>query len=477
MASGYMGKVLVLDLGTREINEEEIPEAVYKKYLSGMGLGAYILYNRIPKGADPLGPDNMLGFVSGLLTATGSIITGRWMVTGKSPLTGGWGDANCGGTFSPAIKRCGYDGVFFTGISKDPVYLYIDPKGVPELKDASDLWGNDAVETEEMLIERHGKSAKVACIGPAGEKLSLISGVCNDKGRIAARSGLGALMGSKRLKALCLAGRKKIEVYDKAGMKGLTKKASDFISKGSSVPLPPGSALPYIGAMMRIMPTQMAQDGLLFKLLLQKWGTVFQNQYSIEAGDSPIKNWKGTNKDFGASKSKTTNADVFIRVQTRKYHCYSCPIGCGGICSTTGKYSETHKPEYETVLALGGLLMNDDPEMIFYLNEVLNRAGMDSISAGSTVAFAMECLENGLISASDIDGIDLTWGNTEAIIAFIEKMTAREGNIGELFADGTKKASERIGQGSDAFAIHAGGQELPMHDPRNDPGYAIHYSA
>ncbi|MCP4691119.1 MAG: aldehyde ferredoxin oxidoreductase, partial [Desulfobacterales bacterium] len=187
MNKGCMGKVLMVDLTEGEVREEVVPDKVYEKYLSGLGLGAWMLYNRMPADADPLGPDNMLGFVSGFLTGAGSLFTGRWMVVGKSPLTGGWGDANCGGTFSPAIKRCGYDGIFFTGKREKPVYLYVDDH-VKELRDASDVWGKDAVETEEILLDRAGTpKARAACIGPAGESVSLISGVCTDKGRIAAR--------------------------------------------------------------------------------------------------------------------------------------------------------------------------------------------------------------------------------------------------------------------------------------------------
>ena len=474
MAYGYMGKILMVDLSRGTITEETIPDEVYQRYLSGLGLGAYILYNRIPADADPLGPDNILGFMSGLLTGTGSLFTGRWIVVGKSPLTGGWGDANCGGTFSPVIKRCGYDGIFFSGISQNPVYLCISG-GKAELKDAFDLWGKDAVETEEILLEKSGsKTARVACIGPSGEKLSLISGICNDRGRIAARSGLGAVMGSKKLKAIVLDGKERIPVHNKEEMKTLSQECNKFVKK--TFPFVSGSGLPYVGAFMRVLPTQMAQDGLLFKVLLQKWGTIFQNQFAVESGDAPVMNWKGNGAEFGNKKSKSVNPDLFVDRELKKYHCYSCPVGCGGICTMNGKFSETHKPEYETVISFGALLMNEDLESIFYVNELLNRAGMDTISAGGAVAFAMECFEQGILSKDDTGGLDLGWGNSTAIIELIEKMIAREG-IGDILADGSKEAARRIGKDSEQYAMHAGGQQLPMHDPRNDPGYALHYSA
>jgi len=472
MNRGYMGKILNVDLGAGTIGEEVISNEIYETYLSGMGLSAALLYKRIPAGADPLGPDNILGFVSGLLTGTGSFFTGRWMVVGKSPITGGWGDANCGGNFSPAIKRCGYDGIFFTGISEKPVYLSLK-NGSAELCDARYLWGKDAVETEEILIDEAGGDAKVACIGPAGENLSYIAGISNDKGRLAARSGLGAVMGSKRLKAVVLSGATRIRAADSDEMKKLSKQCNKWVQ--FQPPFVSGPATAKVGALLRVMPTQMAQDGMLFKIILKKWGTACMNQMSIEMGDSPIKNWMGSNKNFGSKKSFATNPDAIIAREHIKYHCYSCPLGCGGVCSLEGEYSETHKPEYETVLALGGLCMNEDVESLFALNEALNRAGMDSISAGSTVAFAIECFERGILTKEETDGLELTWGNTEAIKILIQKMITREG-VGDLFADGSKFAAKKIGNGSAQFAMHAGGQDLPMHDGRNDPGFALHYS-
>jgi aldehyde:ferredoxin oxidoreductase len=472
MNKPYMGKILMVDLSNQTTTEEAIPDHVYEQYLSGMGLGAYILYNRIPAGADPLGPENILGFCSGFLTGTGSYFSGRWTLVGKSPLTAGWGDANCGGTFSPAIKRCGYDAIFFKGISPNPVYLYVK-NGKATLKDAAELWGQDAVEAEEALKKQYGPKAAVAVIGLAGEKISLISGVCTDKGRIAARSGLGAVMGVKKLKAVVLDGVQRIGVSDPTEMKRLSRHCAKWTN--FPLPLPPGSAFAPVGTFMRLTPVLFPQDGLLYKAILKKWGTGGMNQMSIEMGDSPLKNWNGSNKDFPMKKSKKINPDIVKKTEIVKYHCYSCPLGCGGICATKGKYSHTHKPEYESVLALGGLCMNEDLDSIFYLNELLNRAGMDTISAGATAAFAIECYERGILTQKDTDGLELTWGNTQAMVALIEKMVKREG-IGDILADGTKVAAAKIGRGSELCLVHAGGQEPAMHDGRNDPGFNVHYS-
>jgi aldehyde:ferredoxin oxidoreductase len=194
-----------VDLNSCELVPEALPEGFYRTYFGGYGAGARLLFDRIPKGADPLGPANVIGFMPGLLSGT-PFFGSRFQVVGKSPKTGGWGDANGGGDFGPWLKNAGWDGVLVSGISDKPVYVLIDDDKV-ELRDASDLWGLDAIETEAKLKERHGKKTSVACIGPAGEKVSLMAGVCNDRGRVAARSGLGAVMGSKRLKAIAAAAR------------------------------------------------------------------------------------------------------------------------------------------------------------------------------------------------------------------------------------------------------------------------------
>jgi len=467
-----MGRVLWVDLSSGDMTEEQIADPVYRDHLSGTGLAVHLLYSRIPAGADPLGPDNVLGFVSGLLTGTGSLFTGRWMVVGKSPLTGTWGDANCGGNLAPAIKQSGYDGIFFTGVSATPVYFFSDGNR-SELRDAADLWGQDAVETEAELIRSASgrRKPRVACIGPAGERLSLISGIVNDQGRLAARSGLGAVMGAKRLKAVVLAGARRAVPNDREAVKALSRRCNRHVQWQPK--FLSGTMTAYMGALARWMPLQVETDGMLYKVMLRKWGTVAMNQMAIEMGDAPVKNWQGSNQDFGPEKSKLVDPDRITGRVKAKYFCHSCPLGCGGISAPIGPYPKPHKPEYESVIALGGLLLNEDPKSIYLMNERLNRAGMDTISAGGTVAFAIECFEKGVLTRSDTDGLELTWGNTDAIVALVDKMIRREG-IGDLLADGAKRAAQRIGGGADRFAMHAGGQELGMHDGRFDPGYALH---
>ena len=478
---GYLGKILVVDLATGEFETETIDDAVYEQLLSGVGLGAYYLYNNIPAGADPLGPDNILGITSGLLTGTGSFMTGRWMAVCKSPLTGGWGDANCGGNLAPAIKQCGYDAIFFKGISEKPVYLYLDKKE-PQLKDASHLWGMDAIEAELKLIEENAgkKMPSVATIGPAGEKLSLISGISNDLGRYAGRSGVGAVMGSKKLKGIVLAGTKRIRGENPEGIKDLSKAYADKMRKANVPPILKGWALPIIGKLSanpkKVGPT----DGMTVAMMFKRWGSNIVNTLGVVNGDSPLKNWGGSVKDFPKKNYKKLNPDITTARETQKYHCNSCIIGCGGICDikdiNNGEFSHTHKPEYETVCMFGSNILNDNYDAIHTLNELVNRGGLDSISAGATVAFAIECYEKGILTKAETDGLELTWGNSDAIIKLVKKMIAREG-IGDLLADGVRVAAQKIGKGSEQYAIHAGGQELPAHDPKIDPMLGVTYSA
>ncbi len=478
---GYLGKILKVDLTTGEIAEEVIPDSVYESVLSGVGLGVYYLYNNIPADADPLGPDNILGLTSGLLTDTGSLVTGRWMAVCKSPLTGGWGDANCGGDFAPAIKRCGYDAIFFRGISPTPVFLYVGEQGA-ELRDASHLWGTDAIETESILREscKVKQPPKVVTIGPAGENKSLISGIVNDGGRIAARSGVGAVMGSKRLKAVVLSGKERTKIHDSAAMKAYSKDVGAKFKKAEMPGFLKGYLFPFLSMLLKRVKTVSATDGMMAVMMNKKYGTIANNTMGLPNGDSPVKNWGGSVKDYSMKKYKKLNPDRILDRKIKSYSCYSCTISCGDICDMSdlgdGKSAHTHKPEYENCCSFGPLLLIDDLEAIFCISESLNRAGMDSISAGTTVAFAIECFENGILTEEDTDGLQLRWGDAKAVIQLLDKMYKREG-VGDLLADGVKVAAQKIGKGSEAFAVHVGGQEPGMHDPKLDPMLGVHFSA
>ena len=469
--SAVMGKVLWIDLSTQQFREEKIPENIYQDFLSGMGLAAHLLYEHIPPGADPLGPHNVLGFVSGLLTGTPSLFSGRWMAVGKSPLTNTWGDSNCGGYFSLAIKKCGYDGIFFTGQSEQPVYLWVDPGG-PQLLPADDLWGSDASEAESTLLERHGGQRKpgVVCIGTAGEKRSLIAGISHDFGRMAARSGLGAVMGSKKLKAVVLAGAQPVPVADPQQMKALCQKPAKITR--FRIPLSARMMI-LAGKLLRNPWFKLRWDGIAFSGVLRKWGTVGMNQTSIEWGDAPIKNWAGTHEDFPLDESKQISPDAIADLEDNKYHCLACPLGCGGEIRAVGKVQPSHRPEYETTLAFSGLVLNNDYQLVIEVNDLLNRAGMDTISAGGTVAAAIEWYQDGLLTREDTGGLDLTWGDRDAILTLVKAMITREG-IGDVLADGSKRAAERLKIADRQAAVAAGGSELAFHDSRLDPGFGLH---
>ncbi len=474
-----MGCILEVNLSTKEIKKTQIPAEVYYNVLAGKGLGVWYCLRNIPAGADPLGPDNVLGFTSGALTGTGVFFTGRTTIVGKSPLTDGWGDANVGGIFAPAIKQCGVDAIFFKGVSDKPVYLYVDNETC-ELRDASNYWGLDATEAEQKLINDNWNKKKpcVALIGQAGEKLSHMAGICNEGGRIAARSGLGAVMGSKKLKAVVLAGSKPIKCADNEAVKEISKTIARKVKKANAPDVIKGTMMGLGGLLLGALPISFPLDGALSNMLLKRWGTPMNQPMASKSGDAPIKNWTGSREDI-PNAVKEFDPDKTIKRETSKYHCYACPLGCGGMLDIrdiyNGQFKHTHKPEYETSNQFGPLSLNMDYDSIMYINELLNRAGMDSISCGSTVAFAIECYENGILTKQDTDGLELTWGNTYAIVELVKKIIARDG-FGDVLADGSKIAAQRIGKGSENYAMHVGGSEPAAHDSRNDPGLALAYS-
>jgi len=485
MANGYTGRIIWADLSVGRVETREVPESVYRQFLGGTGLGVRLLYDSIPARADPLGPANVLGFVPGLLTGSGLPFTGRWMAVGQSPLTGGWGDANSGGYFGPALRRAGFDGVFVTGVAPEPVYLWVHD-GQAELRPANTLWGLDTVATQARIRQEVGQEkARVAGIGPAGERLCRIAAIINDEGRAAARSGLGAVMGSKRLKAVVAWGPDKVALHDPARVKQLRQ---DLVAVFTGRPDPVGRLMAtHMGLIGRLMRRIMAHMSLSLptpqampRELWRAYGTCGSLALSVEIGDAPVRNWAGVGyRDFPyGTHSSRLDGEAVIAWQRRRYHCASCPLGCGGLIDVPeGPYQgEGTKPEYETLSALGSLCLNNDLAAIITLNELCNRAGLDTISLGGVLALTLECYEHGLLTPADTDGLELTWGNAAAMIALAERIARREG-LGDVLADGVKLAAERIGRGAAAFAIHAGGQELPMHDPRAYTGFATAYQA
>ena len=449
MAGGYMGKILFVDLSTGEIQEEALEEKMCRDFIGGYGIGARILYSRQKAGVDPLGLENTLGLISGPLTGTLVPTAARYTAVAKSPLTGGWGDANSGGEFGPYLKFAGFDAVFFMGISPKPVYLLID-NGNAQLRDAGHLWGKDTYETEDTLMAEYGKQSRVACIGPAGEKQSLIACIMTNRGSTAGRSGLGAVMGSKKLKAVVARGTMDVPIADKATAENIRMEQI----KAWRTPGPSGQS-------------NMDQQ--------HQYGTSILTYVGAHSGDSPVKNWGGVGV-IDLPDRAGLHHDVFAARVERGLGCWHCPLRCKAILKAGGgeyKYAAgCHRPEYETAAAFGPNCANSHTESISMVNDICNRAGLDTISAGTIIGFAMELYENGILTKSDTDGIDLKWGNHQAMVAMTVKLANREG-LGNILADGVKKAAEKIGKGAEKFAVHIGGQELGMHDPRisRGPGF------
>lgn len=437
-----MGKILFVDLSAGQIREETPDDGLYRDFVGGYGLGARILYSRQRGGVDPLGPENILGLVTGGLTGTPAPMGVRYVAVGKSPLTGGWGDANSGGFFGPHLKFAGYDAVFFTGVSERPVYLVID-NGKAELRDASHLWGRDCYDVEQTLQRELGRGTEVACIGPSGEKLAQLACIVTHHGAAAGRSGLGAVMGSKRLKAVAVRGDQQVPIAHAARANRLRQEHTQELRQ-----------LPF------------GRNN--FWETFHRWGTAALTAGSAHSGDSPVKNWGGVGV-VDLPNLGGLSGDAAIANQTRNDTCWRCTMACEGVLRE-GKGGYTYgaglrRVEYETHASFGAICGNTNMDSINMANDICNRYGLDTIAAGAVVAFAIECFEQGVITRADTDGIELTWGNHQAVVAMTEKMARREG-FGDVLADGSAKAAERIGRGAAQYAVHIGGVEPGMHDPK-----------
>ncbi len=489
MSGGYFGKLLFVDLDSQKVRIGTRDEFYFRRYLGGYGVGVETLFRNQPPGADPYGPAAMLGFLPGLLTGTGAPFSGRYCVVAKSPLTGGWGDSNAGGTFGPALKRTGLDGVFVSGVADEPLYLLIDDDGA-ELRDASTLWGEDCYRTDEMIRESTGvERAKVAAIGPAGERRVRFACIINDHGRAAGRSGLGAAMGAKRLKAIAVHGTQRPPVADKDRFKQLRREVTAkyrFEHKSLMRRLFPYFK-PFLPPILKrgIFPSVDIKTQIQ---MFKEHGTTAMTAISAQCGDAPIKNWRGVGaRDFPMWTHANRISDSALdEYKEKRYACHSCPVGCGAIFRRPEQRNtergekeddgteKTHRPEYETIAEFGMMILNDDPDIVIEASDRCNRLGVDTISAGSTIAFAFECFERGIITADDLGGLTLEWGDGAAALQLLEQITARDG-VGDILAEGTKRAAEALGGDAADAAIEVGGQELPMHDPRLNPSFATTY--
>ncbi len=443
MISGYMNKILRVDLSTGNITEEPFPEDWKKMYLGGTGIAARIIYDEVPPDADAFDSGNVVCMFTGPYTGTSAPTSGRYGVATKSPLTGGWGESTASGYFGPEMKFAGFDGIIITGKSETPVYLWIDD-GKADLLSAEELWGKTTEDTEKILHEKHGGKIRIASIGPAGEKLVRFSCVISDGGRAAGRCGIGAVMGSKNLKAVAVHGTQKVPVAD-----------ADFDTKVKD----------YI---------KIIRESMGFQIMSQ--GTADTVTMASAHGDFPVKNWQVGN--FPEAERLGLQGD-YPKMVSKKWACYRCPIACGRIAKVDREIGgvkpfESHAPEYETLGVFGGAIQNQDVETVAAANYICNTYGMDTISSGGMISFAFEAYEKGILKKDDI-GFELKWGDGEAAVKLVQMIAKREG-IGELLGEGPKITAQKIGMGTDQFALHVKGMGIPAHDPRVYSGIAVEYA-
>jgi aldehyde:ferredoxin oxidoreductase len=441
-----MGKILEVNLSNGKIEAKSIKEEDQRKLLGGSGLAAKIFFDSIDQNVDPLSPGNPLIVMTGPVVGTQFPGTSRFAVSGKSPLTGIWGEGTCGGNFGPELKFSGVDGIIFKGASSTPVYLTIENDEI-QLRDAGNLWGMDNYAVIDLLKQRHGKdkNQKVLSIGQAGENLVKFATICNDKGDFIGRTGMGAVMGSKRLKAVVVKGTKRVEV----------SYTDQYVALRKSLIVKARDAM--VAQSFRSMGTDAGMD------------------LGMMTGDVPIKNWM-IGEDFELSANLGGPA-MTERYLTRNHACSFCPIACKRVVKVDDgpfKTEEGPGPEYETCCTFGTLIMNNDLAGVIKANEWCNRYGMDTISCGATIAFAMEAFEKGLITQKDTDGIDLTWGNISGAIELLHKIVKKEG-IGAVLSEGSKEAAKRLGRGAEEFTVEVKGLEAPMHDPRGFHGMGLAY--
>ncbi len=440
---GYCGKVLFVNLSEGSLDIRDLPEDVARDFIGGPGLGAYYLYKEMPAHTDPFAPESVIVVTGGACVGTGTFFANRTFVVHKSPVYGGINDSNAGGLFSTELKKAGFDAIVIKGASEKPVYLHIKD-GVPELCSAEELWGKTIPDVEDFFVEKYGiKRPKALSIGPAGENLSYISGSVTDRERVAARGGNGAVFGSKKLKSILVEGTGKVEAYDPEEIKELNTQCREGIPKN-----PLAQAFFDFGS----------NNGL---------------DFFMSIGKNPVRNWSGSIEDLPIEEIGdmiVPNTDP--KWKKRLYACMSCPLHCGAIYDVSADSSygikETPRPEYETYASYGTTLMVKDAQLIFYMNQRSNDYGIDTISCGNTIAWAMECYENGVLTKEDLDGIELTWGNAAAVKEIFDKICRNEG-CGKIFALGSLHASKAYGRGEEYLQL-ASGMEIGQHDPREEIG-------
>ena len=431
---GYAGQFLRVNLTKNTAEKRALTKKLARGYIGGSGFAARMLYDEIKPRIDPLSPENKLFVGTGPLTGTFWPSTGRYMFAAKSPLTGIWGESHSGGHLGPELKYAGYDAVLIEGRAEKPVYLKIENEEV-DILDASHVWGKDTHETTHTLHEDLDREAQIACIGPAGENLVRYAGIMTNLSRAAGRTGLGAVMGYKRLKAVAVRGTTPVEVADFDRFMELSEEAH-----------------------WRVLNHPQAREMSLY-------GTPLLVGYKQTIGELPTKNHlTGVFPRAEALSAETIRKNYWVKTLS----CFACRTMCKKVNAVkTGPYAGTlsEGPEYETIMAFGTNCYNADFPSILYANLLCDKYGLDTISTGCTIAFLMECYENKIVAKGDVDGIDLSWGNSDAIIALIHKIARREG-IGNLLAEGSYRTAEKIGKGAERYALHVKKLEVSGQDGR-----------
>ena len=440
---GYAGKQLRISLRDKRVSVEDVNSDIMRKYLGGAGYGARILYDELEKGIDPLAPENKLLFATSPLTAHKIPGGGSIIVCFKSPLTNTWGESRCGGDFGPDLKRAGYDALIIEDRSEEPVYIYIHDDTV-QIKPAAKLSGRRVPEKIGMIRKELGdERISVMCIGPAGEKLVKIATVMFEQ-RAAGRCGVGAVMGSKNLLGIAVKGSHELNAAEPARLKEAVKKALGILREN--------------------------ETAAGFK----EHGTTGDMVPNDAAGDWPTKNWHSNS--WG--KAEQLYDQFFNTHLVRNHGCYrGCPIACGRIAEVKKGAFKTpvHEgSEYESLSAFTAFVLNDNLEAAIHATYLCNEYGIDTISAGAIIAFAMECFEHGILKREALGGLDLSWGNPEALPELVRMISLREG-IGDILAEGVKRAAEKLGGASGEFAIHGKGLEAPAHDGRSGKVLAVAY--
>jgi aldehyde:ferredoxin oxidoreductase len=440
--NGWQGKLLWVNLSEGTIDTQPLDPQVAKSYIGGRGLGIHLLSQSVDPLCDPYEADNLLIMATGPLTGTGAPTGARYMVMTKSPLTGAVTCSNSGGRFPTEFKRTGYDAIIFSGRADRPVYLYLDEQ-TAELRDAGHLWGQDTHRTTDMLLEATDAKAKVACIGPAGEKRVRFAAIMNDKHRAAGRSGVGAVMGSKHLKAVVVKGSGRVPLADPEGFKAFNKKVLDTFREA-----------------VKETPLGLTVNGTA--------GVVMATQ---NFGVLPTRNWQQGTFD---GWEKIHGEELTRRFLKKNSACYACPIGCGRITRVDDPRfaGEGEGPEYETVYAMGSNCLVDDLAAITKANYLCNELGLDTITMGATIACAMELVERGHLSEEEV-GRPLAWGDAEALVELTRLTGNREG-FGDRLAEGSYRLADRCGHPE--LAPVAKKQEFPGYEPRGSQAMGLAYA-